>query len=75
MGLRSRATDSFSDSLNIPRSQPSQLCSPTLISLIPSLTSWAVGVVLESTRPRSPHGVLREDAGVPQLWEGQWRDI
>lgn len=67
-----------SDSLNIPHSQPPRVSSPTLASLIPSLTSWAAaGVALDSTHPRSLHGNLREDAGVPRLFgrEGQGRDI
>ena len=67
-----------SDTLNIPRSQPPRVSSPTLTSLIPSLTSWAAaGVALESTHPRGLHGGLREDAGVPRLFgrEGQGRDM
>ena len=69
---------SSSDSLNIPRSQPLRVAAPTLTSLIPSLTSWAAaGVALEPTHPRSLHGGIREDAGVPRLFgrEGQGRDI
>lgn len=77
-----RPSDSYpavsSDSLNIPHSQPPRVSSPTLTSLIPSLTSWtAAGVALDSTHPRSLHANLREDAGVPRLFgrEGQGRDI
>ena len=78
----SRPSDSCplasSDNSNIPHSQSPRLSSPTLNSLIPSLTSWtAVGVALDSTHPRNIRGSLREDAGVPRLfgWEGQGRDI
>ncbi|KAG8218507.1 hypothetical protein J3R82DRAFT_4144 [Butyriboletus roseoflavus] len=66
-----------SDSLNIPHSQPPRVSS-TLTSLIPSLTSWTTaGAALDSTHPRSLHGNLREDAGVPRLFgrEGQGRDV
>ncbi|KAH0839793.1 hypothetical protein J3R83DRAFT_738 [Lanmaoa asiatica] len=67
-----------SDSLNIPHSQPPRISPPILTTLIPSLTSWAAaGAPLDSTHPRSLHGNLREDAGVPRLFgrEGQGRDI
>lgn len=66
------------DSLNIPHSQPPRVSSPKLTSLIPSLTSWAAaGVALDSTHPRSLHGSVREDGGIPRLFgrEGQGRDI
>lgn len=68
------------DSLRVPRSQPPRVSPPTLptlTSLIPSLTSWtAAGVALESTRPRTLHSTLREDAGVPRMFrEGQGKDV
>jgi hypothetical protein len=67
-----------SDRINIPCSQPPRVSPPTLTSLIPSLTSWAAaGIAFDSTHPRSLHGALREDAGIPRLFgrEGQGRDI
>jgi len=66
------------DSLNIPHSQPPRVTSPTLTSLIPSLTSWAaVGIALDSTHPRNVHCGLRDESGAPRPIgrEGQRRDI